>query len=158
MTETAKWFRLQLQTTAEGMIWAIRQLDPAYHLLLPPDPDYMGTWPPARHVWHVARYECIFALPAMKVWLGETLAPTDTWPFEDREWVTEQTRGVEAFIGDLQAVRAEQLALLDNYSDSDWKRIETAYWGERPLTMVLTKTYQHTLEHTDTLLRMGLWW
>jgi hypothetical protein len=158
MTETAKWFRMQLQTTAEGMIWAIRQLDPEHHLLLPPDPDYMGTWSPVRHVWHVARYERIFALPAMKVWLGEALAPTDTWPFEDREWVTEQTRGVEAFIGDLQAVRAEQLALLDNYSDSDWKRIETAYWGKRPLTMVLTKTYQHTLEHTDTILRMGLWW
>ena len=24
--------------------------------------------------------------------------------------------------------------------------------------MIVTKTYQHTFEHGDTLLRMGLWW
>jgi len=26
------------------------------------------------------------------------------------------------------------------------------------LAWVITKTFQHTYEHGDTLLRMGLWW
>lgn len=118
----------------------------------------MGTWPAARHLWHVALYERLFALPAMKVWLGEPLARADSGSFEDREWIIEKTRGVDAFIDDLQTIRAEQIALLNQFSDSDWERIESTFWGERPLTMILTKTYQHTLEHTDPVLRMGLWW
>jgi hypothetical protein len=158
MKTPGEWFRLQLQTTAEGIIWAIRQLEPDLHLHLPPDPGYMGSWPAARHLWHVARYERLFALPAMKVWLGEPLAHVDMWRVEDRDWAIEQTRGTEAFIEDLRIIRAEQIALLNQFSDSDWERIEQTYWGERPLSMVLTKTYQHTLEHTDAILRMALWW
>ncbi|KPK11066.1 MAG: hypothetical protein AMJ56_06775 [Anaerolineae bacterium SG8_19] len=96
MKTPGEWFRLQLQTTAEGIIWAIRQLEPDLHLHLPPDPGYMGSWPAARHLWHVARYERLFALPAMKVWLGEPLAHVDMWRVEDRDWAIEQTRGTEA--------------------------------------------------------------
>lgn len=26
------------------------------------------------------------------------------------------------------------------------------------MSMIVTKTFQHTYEHGDTLLRMGIWW
>ncbi len=158
MNDWDNWFRKQLKLTAEGMIWAIKQIAPDYYFRLPPDPAYMGTWPPARHIWHVARYEHLFALPAMKVWLGEPLVLTGSIPHEEGEWVNERDTGLEAFIAELQLIREKQLALLKHFSYSDWSRTAPTFWGERPLTMVLTKTYQHTLEHTDALLRMGLWW
>jgi hypothetical protein len=31
-------------------------------------------------------------------------------------------------------------------------------WRPRPLSWIVTKTFQHTYEHGDTLLRMVLWW
>lgn len=158
MKEPGEWFRFQLQTTAEGIIWAIGQLEPDLHLYSPPDPEYMGSWPASRHLWHVARYEQTYALPAMKVWLGEPLAQPDIFRVEDREWAIEQTRGTDVFVEDLRNVREEQIAMLSQFADSDWDRAKPVYWGKQPLSMVLTKTYQHTLEHTDAILRMALWW
>jgi len=159
MIDWTGWFRLQLQITADGMVWAMEQIEADNHFLKPPDRDYMGDWSPAKHLWHVARYEQVYALPAMKVWLGQTLVHPETWRRrEDTEWEEERARGVEAFIDDLRSVRAEQLAMLEKFSDSDWEQARPTLWGERPLSLVVTKTYQHTLEHTDALLRMGLWW
>lgn len=159
MTDWSGWFQLQLESTADGLVWAMDQIKADNHFRKPPDRGYMGDWPPARHLWHVARYEHVYALPAMRVWLGQDLIHPETWRRrEDAEWEEERSRGVEAFTKDLRLARTEQLAMLEKFSDSDWEQARATYWGQRPLRMIVTKTYQHTLEHTDALLRMGLWW
>ena len=48
--------------------------------------------------------------------------------------------------------------MLDELAQVDWEAPQATLWGDKPLKMIVTKTYQHTFEHGDTLLRMGLWW
>ena len=52
----------------------------------------------------------------------------------------------------------QQIDLLDSLASVDWAETRPTVWGDKPLSLVVTKTYQHTFEHGDTLLRMGLWW
>ncbi len=55
-------------------------------------------------------------------------------------------------------VRAEQIALLPRVDRSAWEEPRDALWGAVTLRWVLTKTFQHTCEHTHDVLRMALWW
>lgn len=158
MTDWAAWFRYQLQASAEGLIWGAEQLNPAQHHRLPPDPAYMGTWQPARHVWHVAEYERCLVLPSMRQWLGGSMPAEDCWPDDDPSWQQVADQPLAAFVAGLRAVRQEQITLLDQLVSVDWLERRKTLWGMTPLSMVVTKTFQHTYEHGDTLLRMALWW
>ena len=90
MTDWVPWFRYQLKASADGFEWAFSQIPSALHELLPPEPDYMGTWPPARHVWHVAEYERSVVIPTMGQWLGGALARAQNgfWYADDNDEVT----------------------------------------------------------------------
>jgi hypothetical protein len=42
-----------------------------------------------------------------------------------------------------------QIKLLDDLSAFDWDAPRETIWGMKPLSMVVTKTHQHTFEHGD---------
>jgi hypothetical protein len=92
MTDWVSWFSYQLKASADGFEWAFAQISPAVHDQLPPDPEYMGIWPPARHVWHVTEYERCLALPSMLQWLGSPLPPEDAWSDGDEAWAKVEDR------------------------------------------------------------------
>lgn len=150
------WFRKHLQASADGFIWGIGQV-PAERLYLLP-PASLGDWPAARHVFHMLYYERTIALPSMGQWLGgpglsdQELRELD----EDAAWA----EGHE--IGDLKkefrAVRDEQIGLLSELSEEAWHEKREAVWGPVSLLWVVSKTYQHTAEHTNDLLRIALFW
>ena len=73
------WFRAQLQSSADGFVWAFEQIAPELRDKLPPRPGYLGTWPPIRHVWHVALYERTLVIPSMRQWLGGPPADGAGW-------------------------------------------------------------------------------
>jgi hypothetical protein len=152
------WFRYQLQATADGFAWALKTIEPDCHFRLPPEPGYLGTWPPARHVWHVTEYERCLALPSMNQWLGGQMPPGDDWHDDDKTWEPVAHLSAEQLLAEFRAVRTEELAHLEQLADVDWSERRETLWGRRPLSMIVTKTFQHTYEHGDTLLRMGLWW
>lgn len=158
MTDWASWFRHQLRASADGFVWGVGQLDPDYHFALPPAPDYLGTWPPARHVWHVGEYERCLVIPTMRQWLGGALPPEDAWPDDDDAWALAQGRPMSQLLEAFGSIRQEQIQLLDALASADWAAPRTTLWGDRPLVWIVTKTFQHTYEHGDTILRMGLWW
>ena len=158
MTDWVQWFRYQLQASADGFIWAYSQIYESVRETLPPEPDYMGTWPPARHVWHVTEYERCIVIPSMNQWLGGSFPNEDDWPDDDHTWNKVQARGFEESTSAFRAVRVQQLELLDQLVNVDWEVPRETLWGHKPLSMIVTKTFQHTYEHGDTLLRMGLWW
>ncbi len=158
MTDWVSWFRYQLRASADGFIWGVQQINSAYYRLLPPTPSYLGTWPPARHVWHVTEYERCLVLPSMHQWLGGKLPPEDVWPDDDATWLTVQEQSMDHFLAEFRAVREEQITLLDQLTAVEWTTSQATLWGSKPLAMIVTKTFQHTYEHGDTLLRMGLWW
>lgn len=158
MKEWVPWFRYQLRASADGFVWGVEQIAPSLLDQLPVEPKYLGTWPPLRHVWHVTEYERWLALPTMKQWLGEPLPPGDAWRDDDPDWAAVGDKSQQSLSAAFQQVRQQQIDLLDQLTGADWQSPRTTLWGEKPLTWVVTKTFQHTYEHGDTLLRMGLWW
>jgi hypothetical protein len=160
MTDWVPWFRYQLKASADGFEWAFSQIPSALHEQLPPEPDYMGTWPPARHVWHVAEYERSVVIPTMGQWLGGAIPPRDIWPDDDESWAGVADRSFDALIAAFRQNRQEQIELLDQLTGADWMTPRQTWFtfAQMSLSMLVTKTFQHTYEHGDTLLRMGLWW
>lgn len=39
-----------------------------------------------------------------------------------------------------------------------WEAVRSTPWGEVPLRWIMTKTLQHTYEHTHDVLSLGLYW
>jgi hypothetical protein len=161
MTEWATWFQQQLQSSGDGFVWAFEQIGRDLHHKLPPRPGYLGSWPPIRHIWHVARYERTLVIPSMRQWLGAPLADGDGWHEGDDDDV-DFAQACQQGLGDVVAafcdIRLQQIAMLNELAQVDWETPRATLWGNKPLKMIVTKTYQHTFEHGDTLLRMGLWW
>ncbi len=158
MTKIIEWFQYQLKASADGLEWAFSQIPAHFHEALPPDPEYLGIWSPARHVWHVTEYERCLAIPAMYDWAAAETPSDDDWPDDDEAWATVQERGFDALLTKFRDVRQQQIDLLDQMTTTDWNLSRETLWGHKPLSMVVAKTFQHTYEHADTLLRMGLWW
>lgn len=158
MTHWVEWFRYQLKASGDGFVWAFDQLPKAYHYQLPPFPKSLGTWPPIRHIWHVTGYERDLVIPSMRQWLGEPLATGDRWQNNDLAFEQACQQGLDKIVAEFCATRQQQIDLLAELVSVDWEAPRETLWGNKPLKMVVTKTYQHTFEHGDTLLRMGLWW
>ena len=158
MTDWVTWFRYQLQASADGFVWAFSQISPSLRESLPPAADYLGAWPPARHVWHITEYEKCLVIPSMRQWLGGSIPPEGSWQDDDNTWAKVQNCGFEELTSAFRHVRQQQTELLDQLTNADWQTPRETLWGPKPLSMVVTKTFQHTYEHGDTLLRMGLWW
>jgi hypothetical protein len=97
-------------------------------------------------------YEEYLALPSMRQWIGEPQPDYDD-AGEDREW----TRGhdLAEMIEHFRLGRTAQIALLDRYDEPTWEIELETVWGLKPLRWVVTKTYQHTNEHTHDVLRLA---
>jgi hypothetical protein len=59
---------------------------------------------------------------------------------------------------EFRKVRAEQIALLEKFDEAIWDTTCEAIWGPVTLLWVVSKTYQHTAEHTSDVMRIGLFW
>jgi len=161
MTNLASWFRQQLQSSADGFVWAFQQIAPDLRDKLPPRPGYLGSWPPIRHVWHVAQYERWLVIPSMCQWLGGPPADGAGWyegEADDANFARAYKDGLPEIVATFCDLRRQQILMLDALAQVDWEAPQATLWGDKPLKMIVTKTYQHTFEHGDTLLRMGLWW
>lgn len=157
-TDWVPWFREQLRTSGEAFVWAITQIDARQHHVLPPKSrSYLGDWPPVRHIWHVAYYEQCLVLPKMRELAGGPRLPDEPCPDWDN-WDDFASRTVGEHVADFRAARADLIAQLDDMADADWTTPRETGWGYYPLSMVHTKTLQHTFEHANTLLLMALWW
>jgi hypothetical protein len=159
MENFANWFHVQLTSSADAFLWSIEQI-PAERRWLA-SPHHPEEWSAARHLFHLLSYERRLALPSMHIWLGETFERDKTYKedaaWENAEWAKGQD--LPAMLSTFRQVRAEQIALLTEYDAQSWQRVlPTPGWGEVTLCWTLTKTLQHTFEHTHDVLRMGLFW
>ena len=55
-------------------------------------------------------------------------------------------------------MREEQLALLGQLSTSAWEEPRECMWGLVTLKWVVSKTFQHTAEHTHDVMMLVLFW
>lgn len=152
----SQWFKKHLEASANGFIWAVRQV-PAERLYLRP-PAVLGEWSAARHVFHLFFYERTFALPSMRQWLGgpglsrQELMKLD----EDAAW--NSGHEFDTLQRQFQEGRQAQIALLSELSEEAWDERLLTVWGPMTLHWVVSKTYQHTMDHTNTVLSMVLFW
>jgi hypothetical protein len=151
-----RWLSDELRRSAAGYDWAVRQVPKDRLDLIPP--AGLGEWSTLRHVYHLVWYEREIALPTMRLWL-------DGPPFteegldEEAAWTADRTSvEPEAWLRTFAAGRDEQRVLLARLDPAAWTGVRTTGWGEVPLRWVVTKTYQHTAEHTNDVLRMALFW
>lgn len=94
----------------------------------------------------------------MRQWLGASLPPEDAWPDDEDAWRLARRQPMSHFLAAFRAIRQEQLQLLEQLAAVDWTAQRATLWGPKPLSWLVAKTFQHTYEHGNTLLRMGLWW
>lgn len=148
------WFQENLQTSANGFVWGTEQVLEARRYTQPP--KGLGEWTVARHVFHLWYYEQTIALPSMQQWLGGTIPALEDSD-EDIAWSKTQDR-VESLLEKFRNVRAEQIALLPKFDSTDWNNTREAVWGPVTLLWVVSKTYQHTAEHINDVMRISLFW
>jgi uncharacterized damage-inducible protein DinB len=151
--ELSKWFEYQLRSTLDGFIWAVQQLPKERLYALPP--TSLGEWSASQHLLHMLEYEQNLALPSMHQWLG-------TPPAVRKEGDENEKRNsptIEEMLTQFEQVRQAEIALLSKFDDETWNsNRNTTFWGEVSLFWLVSKTYQHTLEHTHDILRLALFW
>ena len=156
--QSSQWFQQQLQTSADSFIWAVEQISQE-RLYIAPHPN---RWPIARIVFHLACYEQRLALPSMLQWLGGPKPVVGTQEEDNArdelDWNDGKGHEMQALIADFKEVRSQQLALFPRFTEQNWQEEREAIWGSVSLRWVVTKTYQHTLEHTDETLCAYLFW
>jgi len=150
----SQWFHEQLQAGAAGFVWSA-ELIPAVRKYEQP-PKALGEWSAARHVFHMMHYEQNVALPSMYQWLGGAIPPYDDAD-EGEAWTANQEK-METLLDQFKRVRAEQIALLPKFDAAAWNSTREALWGPVTLLWVVSKTFQHTAEHTNDVMQMSLWW
>jgi hypothetical protein len=150
----SEWFREHLQVGADGFVWSAEQVPEARRYAQPP--KGLGEWSVARHVFHMLYYEQTIALPSMQQWLGGILPMIDDSD-EDVAWA-ENKESIENLLIQFRNVRTEQISLLPKFEETVWNETRKAVWGPVTLLWVVSKTFQHTAEHTNDVMQMRLWW
>jgi len=150
----SKWFHDQLQSSADGFVWGALQVPNARRNIRPP--EALGEWTAARHIFHMVFYEQNIALPSMQQWLGKA-CPLLEGVDEDIEW-GEGSDNIESLLAEFKKVRDEQVQLLAKFDDLAWNSTCETIWGPVTLSWVVSKTYQHTAEHTSDIMRIALFW
>lgn len=149
------WFSYQLKASGEGFTWAVEQVVPERHTLAPP--SGLGEWCVARHIFHMLYYERTLALPHMRHWLGEPL-PLFTSRNENRAWQENISKDIGQLLAEFRQIRAAEVEIAGALRDELWSEKRETIWGNVDLKWVATKTYQHTADHTNTILTMALFW
>jgi len=150
----SQWFYDQLQSSADGFVWSVEQVPIARRNIRPP--KGLGEWTAMRHVFHLAFYEKTFAFPGMQQWLDNP-PPISEGEDEDVAW-GEGREDPESMLAEFKQARSEQVKLLSRFDDLAWNTTRETVWGPVTLVWVVSKTYQHTAEHTSDVLRIALFW
>jgi hypothetical protein len=100
-------------------------------------------------------YEQNIALPSMYQWLGKPCL-VEGVP-EEIAW-GEGSDDIDSLLIEFKKVRDEQVQLLAKFDDQAWNSTCETIWGPVTLSWVVSKTYQHTAEHTSDILRLALFW
>ena len=153
----SSWFHPQLQTSADSLQWSTLQIPITRRDLTPP--AVFGEWNVTRHMFHIVYYEREGVLPHMRHWKDGKLDLTQTFKSYDENTVwPNENHELADLLQEFQQLRAQQIALLPTFTDTDWLKIRPSGWEERNMHWIVAKTFQHTADHMNTILQMALFW
>jgi hypothetical protein len=160
ISDKGKWmnytelFSKHLESSMEAFLYGLDITPPERLNLVPP--KGLGDWSVMRQLYHISYYERGIALPSMQQWLGGSFIDDSDYD-DDRDWLSCQA-SLPELIADFKAVRQSQIELLPKFSDAQWNEERETIWGLVPLRWVVSKTWQHTHEHTSNIMRIALFW
>lgn len=155
----AGFFRGQLTNSADTLAWAVQQI-PTGRWFVAPLPAF-GEMSVAQMVFHVAWSDRHILIPQLNQWLDADQPPLQRADIPDEPAAWRETvshANMETLLADFRDGRDTMLSTLEAYPAQAWDTTHPTLWGEVTLRWMLTRVYQHTVEHTDTLLKMGLFW
>ncbi|GCE06224.1 DinB family protein [Dictyobacter aurantiacus] len=161
-------FTRLLQSSCNDFIWATRQI--AIEKLNSVPPHRPESWSVARTIFHLRFQEEKVVLPNMRLWLVDRAiyarqdddlierytAFETLMQDEEKAWL--QQPDIQAALNHFQAQRTIQIALLQEIDPGIWEDRRATVWGEVTLRWVVTKTYQHSVEHINDVLKPALYW
>ena len=149
-----QWFQDQLQASAEGLFGLHNKYekhDNAFSHL-----KVSANGASRRHIFHMALYEQTYAFPSMRQWLGEA-PPSLKGVDEDVAW-GEGRDDIEIMLSEFKQLRIEQVALFPKYDVVHVEMSNKTFWERVTLSWVVSKTFQHTAEHTSDVMQIALFW
>jgi hypothetical protein len=154
-----EWFSYQLKAGGDGFVWAVQQMPVERRTIAPPaHPD---EWPVQQHLFHMLSYDQYLSLPYIQYWLGGIQPSKATinqrMASQDEDYQRLDT-DFATMLAAFQQVRAQQIELLQRFDDALWQTKHETVWGEVTMQWVVSKTFQHTAEHTHDVMRMVLFW
>lgn len=150
-----------LAAGARELDWVLRAL-PTSRWHEPPPAErsaFLGDWPAARYVRHLALYESLRALPAIRAAAARSRGAADTVELDrqDAAWdpgsVDEFV--VRSWVSDLAAARYAMLAVAESAPRRAWYGTSVEAPG---LAWLVGRSRQHELEHLASLWRLVLYW
>ncbi|HEV2663157.1 MAG TPA: DinB family protein [Ktedonobacteraceae bacterium] len=168
MIDYTQSFMKLLQASGDALQWAVQQVPgEQVYTVSQRRPE---SWSVARNILHVQYYEEHVVLPCMCLWLADEHAEGyksedaaqiarykdyETLAY-DEEMTWKQAPDVETLLERFQTFRSQQINLLPQFAPEAWEEKRKAVWGKVTLRWVVTKTYQHTLEHINEILKHAL--
>lgn len=165
----AQSFTTLLQSGTDILLWALQQVpEDRLYTVAAKRPE---SWPVARHILHIQYQEEQVVLPCMRRWLHDEYAALyqaeDEKRIEryrdyallvhDEEIAWQQAPDIEMRQEKFRAGRKEQITLLARLTPGVWEETRETVWGQVTLRWTITKTYQHTLEHSNDILKHALY-
>jgi hypothetical protein len=155
--DLSEWFRIQLQSSGDAVVWAVGQVPDERREITPP--PYFGEWSVAHHIFHLLYYEREAALPHMQHWFDESFDLTQTFThYKEEETWKNNAHKLDAMLEEFQQVRTTEIALLTTFNGQSWQEIRPSGWRDQSMQWIVTKTLQHTTDHLNTILQMSLFW
>jgi len=155
------WLQEQLAASLTMLAGAWAAIPQERWAALPPERiRRMSSWPAQLHLYHLYQYERITVAFAA-IWQegGRELTREEeaelVRPYREQETGWQQLSGAETMAG----MREQRRILLAQLAQtSDWDAVHDILVGTHNLRWVIAKCFQHTLEHTTTLLQLALFW
>ncbi|MDQ7026196.1 MAG: hypothetical protein Q9P01_13815 [Anaerolineae bacterium] len=158
-----QWFKAQHQNSLDMFVWAVQQIPEERLKLAPPAGAWFEAWSVHQQIHHLYLYEKLI-LPFKRQWLPNA-SPTSQedivmlrhlWSEQERHWYKKEA---SHWLNEWCTLRKESIQLLKKYDESAWcETKETTFWGVKSLFWMYSKTLQHTLEHTDSVMKIGIFW
>ena len=155
------WLQEQLARSLTMLEGAWAALPEERRAVLPPGGlAKLSSWPAQLHLYHLYIYERI-TVDYAAYWLadGARLSEAEDaehvrlWQGQEQDW---QQLGADETMAQLSGLRQELLTGLAQAPD--WDARHDVFWGEQNLRWIAAKCFQHTLEHTTTLLQLAIFW
>ena len=155
--DISQTFSQVLRTSMDGFLWALEQV-PSDRLGAPP-PKELGDWVVEKQLFHMVYYESTAVLPIMKQLLGGLVFDWATYD-EYRAWALHEKdkARLDDLVDQFKSVREEQIAILPQFTPELWHRVGESNWGLKTPYWFVSKTGQHTYEHTNYIMQIALFW